>query len=258
MSSHSKSCSKPQLAAIAIFPRLFKFWQSNAHRQPVLTLYRQLLRDADCFDSPVRERLKIDIRKRFRGSNGSGLRSIEKTKEALIYATEQEQFLQAAIDGDKNKLAEVRRRYYKFLPSIKEPLKETPKPINVDPHRWPVKPPYLSFDAQKNPFLRPRFGRHNQSLAMTLRSRTKQAQSRQDRSTALKWSLLYANAEEQFYVRCGIEDIGWSDEVKMAQALLTVSLETAEIRKSERWTRLEALHRSLVDEYQAAIEKRKS
>lgn len=119
----------------------------------------------------------------------------------------------------------------------------------------PTRPPYLSFDAMKQPFLRPRFGRHNQSLSMTLLSRTVQHQKRMDRQTQLAWTHFYATAEEMFYEKVGRPDAGWVDEITLAQSHLSLQLDESELAKAKRWDKIEELHRRLTAEYERDMEQ---
>lgn len=51
-------------------------------------------------------------------------------------------------------------------------------------------------------------------------------------------------------------DSGWSDEVKMALALLTIASEKTEINKSARWDHLSAIQRSYVEVQDDATQTR--
>lgn len=139
-----------------------------------------------------------------------------------------------------------------------EAQKDTREKHTKSAPKRPVRPPHLSFDAQKQPFLRPRFGRHNQSLSMTLLSRTLQHQKRTDRQTGLAWAHFYASAEELFYKNLGISDPGWVDEVALAQADLSIRFDESEQAKVKRWDELQELHKRLMADYERDMDKWRS
>lgn len=275
LKSHVTSGERQDDHSLAIISNrgILKFWQNEAHRSPTLSLYRSLLRHVDCFLDPVAGRLRKDVRAGFGGSTGKGLRSIDKTRQALEKGYAAERLLRAAIGGDEVLLERISVKYTpqnrevvdtnSEIHSRSQSQKKALFKSSDDPQtglrpRKPIRPPHLSFDMMKEPFLRPRFGGHNQSLSMKLLSRTLQQQKRTNLLAKLKYHLFLSSAEEEFDQSLGLNDSGWSDEIRLAIALLSVQSDETDLRRAQRWDKTESLHAKLWNEYDRDLERWKA
>ncbi len=253
-----------------MLPRILKFWLSDVHKKSILELYRRLLYHVKAFKEPLASVIKYKIRKGFSGSTGKGLRSINKTREALVKGYQAEELLCKAAQGEEEALLSIHQRFpgprgrvnsdhlqynssmggaFRDQDKNSAPAERRARPAQtVTGLRRPEKPLHLNYDSQRNPFLRPR--KHDQNQAMILKWRNQQHQKRLDRGDELQYQLLLARAEEQFYSQLGRAEEGFEMELKLHVSHLKMQLAVTEERKHERWKTLAIQRDKMAEDYE--------
>lgn len=242
---------------------------------PCINLYRALLKQTHHLQKNVALPIKNDIRKQFRGVNGRQLRDPVKAVTALENGHAAHTLLHRAITGDTALLEKLSQKYCGIKRTSK-PQRASQRPDKAPDRRKrmtekklsdsssvtkdrldkkPVKPPYLSWDSNNEYFLRPRFGRHNQSLSGRLLSRVKVEQRRLDYKAELRYLEIYAASDEEFLSRLGVTCSGWLDEVKVAQAVYEVRHREMKQAKAERTRRVKELYEQLTRDYEEDLAK---